>query len=40
MLLKDSADTLRVRLVEGFDIDIYKEMVLAVEDDRPPFTMS
>jgi len=31
MLLRDGADTLRVRLVEGFDIDIYKEMVLAVE---------
>ncbi len=40
ILLRDGADTLRVRLVEGFDIDIYKEMVLAVEDDRPPFTMS
>ncbi len=40
ILLRDGADTLRVRLVEGFDIDIYKEMVLAVEDDTPPFTMS
>jgi hypothetical protein len=40
ILLRDGADTLRVRLVEGFDIDIFKEMVLAVEDDRPPFAMS
>jgi hypothetical protein len=40
MLLRDGAHTLRVRLVEGLDIDIYKEMVLAVEEDPPLFLMS
>jgi hypothetical protein len=39
-LLKDSADTLRMRLVEGLDIDIYKAMVLAVEEDPVLFLMS
>jgi hypothetical protein len=40
MLLRDGADTLRIRLGEGLDIDIYKEMVLAVEEDPPLFLMS
>ena len=40
MLLGDGADTLRIRLGEGLDIDIYKEMVLAVEEDPPLFLMS
>jgi hypothetical protein len=40
MLLRDGANTLRIRLVEGFDIDIYKEMVLAVEEDPHLFLMS
>ena len=33
MLLRDSANSVRIRLEEGLDIDIYKEMVLAVEED-------
>jgi hypothetical protein len=32
-LLKDNGETLRVRVGEGWDIDIYKAMVLAVEED-------
>ena len=40
MLLRDGENTLRIRLVEGFDIDIYKEMVLAVEEDPHLFLMS
>ena len=32
-LLKDSGETLRVRVGDGWDIDIYKTMVLAVEQD-------
>ena len=34
-LLKDGIETLKMRVSEGFDIDIYKEMVLAVEEERP-----
>jgi hypothetical protein len=32
-LLKDAGDTLRMRIGEGWDVDIYKAMVLAVEED-------
>jgi hypothetical protein len=32
-LLKDAGDTLRMRIGEGWDVDIYKVMVLAVEED-------
>jgi hypothetical protein len=32
-LLKEGGDTLRVRIGEGWDVDIYKTMVLAVEED-------
>lgn len=32
-LLKDSGETLRVRIGDGWDVDIYKSMVLAVEQD-------
>ena len=32
-LLKDSGDTLRMRIGEGWDVDIYKAMVVAVEED-------
>ena len=34
-LLKDNVETLKMRVAEGFDIDVYKEMVLAVEEERP-----
>ena len=39
-LIKDGAETLKMRLIEGLDIDIYKEMVLAVEEDPPLFLLS
>lgn len=32
-LLKDSGETLRMRIGDGWDVDIYKNMVLAVEED-------
>ena len=32
-LLKDSGETVRVRIGEGWDVDIYKAMILAVEED-------
>ena len=32
-LLKEGGDTLRMRIGEGWDVDIYKAMVLAVEED-------
>lgn len=32
-LLKDNGETLRVRIGDGWDVDIYKTMVLAVEED-------
>ena len=32
-LLKDGGETVRVRIGEGWDVDIYKVMILAVEQD-------
>jgi hypothetical protein len=32
-LLKDGAETVRMRIGEGWDVDIYKAMILAVEQD-------
>lgn len=32
-LLKDSEETVRMRIGEGWDVDIYKVMILAVEKD-------
>jgi hypothetical protein len=32
-LLKEGGDTLRVRIGDRWDVDIYKTMVLAVEED-------
>jgi hypothetical protein len=32
-LLKDGVETVRVRIGEGWDVDIYKAMILAVEED-------
>jgi hypothetical protein len=32
-LLKDGGETLRMRVGEGWDVDIYKAMVMAVEED-------
>jgi len=32
-LMKDSGDTVRMRIGDGWDVDIYKTMILAVEED-------
>jgi hypothetical protein len=32
-LLKDGAETVRMRIGEGWDVDIYKAMIMAVEED-------
>ncbi len=32
-LLKDGAETVRMRIGEGWDVDIYKAMIVAVEED-------
>jgi len=32
-LLKESGDTVRMRIGEGWDVDIYKNMIVDVEED-------
>jgi hypothetical protein len=32
-LLKDGTDTVRMRIGDGWDVDIYKAMIVAVEED-------
>lgn len=32
-LLKDCGNTVRMRIGEGWDVDIYKAMIMAIEDD-------
>jgi len=32
-LLKDGGETIRMRIGDGWDVDIYKAMILAVEED-------
>jgi len=32
-LLRDGGETVRMRIGEGWDVDIYKAMILAVEED-------
>lgn len=32
-LVKDGTDTVRMRIGEGWDVDIYKAMIVAVEED-------
>jgi hypothetical protein len=32
-LLRDGGETIRMRIGDGWDIDIYKAMILAVEED-------
>ena len=32
-LLRDGNDTVRMRIGDGWDVDIYKAMILAVEED-------
>jgi len=33
-LLKESTETVRMRIGDGWDVDIYKAMILGVEEDR------
>jgi hypothetical protein len=33
-LLKDGDDTVRMRIGDGWDVDIYKAMIMAVEEDK------
>lgn len=32
-LLKESGETIRMRIGDGWDVDIYKAMILGVEED-------
>ncbi len=32
-LLKDGDDTIRMRIGDGWDVDIYKAMIMGVEED-------
>ncbi|MGB2626980.1 MAG: hypothetical protein WAK20_09340 [Candidatus Acidiferrum sp.] len=32
-LLKENGETVRMRIGDGWDVDIYKAMILAVEED-------
>ena len=32
-VLRDGGETLRMRIGDGWDVDIYKAMILAVEED-------
>jgi hypothetical protein len=32
-LLKENGDTVRMRIGEGWDVDIYKNMIVKVEED-------
>jgi hypothetical protein len=32
-LLKDGGETVRMRIGDGWDVDIYKAMILAIEED-------
>jgi hypothetical protein len=32
-LLKEAGETVRMRIGDGWDVDIYKTMILAVEED-------
>jgi hypothetical protein len=33
MLIRDAEQTVRMRIGEGWDVDIYKEMIMTVEQD-------
>jgi len=37
-LLKDGAETVRIRIGDGWDVDIYKAMIMAVEEDAMQLT--
>ncbi len=33
-MLRENGETVRMRIGEGWDVDIYKAMIVAVEEDR------
>ncbi|HMI53356.1 MAG TPA: hypothetical protein VK525_17715 [Candidatus Saccharimonadales bacterium] len=37
-LLKDGDDTVRMRIGDGWDVDIYKAMIMSVEQDAMQLT--
>jgi hypothetical protein len=37
-LLKEAGETVRMRIGEGWDVDIYKNMIVAVEQDSMALT--
>jgi len=37
-LLKEAGETVRIRIGEGWDVDIYKNMIIAVEHDSMALT--
>lgn len=37
-LLKEAGETVRMRIGEGWDVDIYKNMIVAVEQDLMALT--
>lgn len=37
-LLKEAGDTVRMRIGEGWDVDIYKNMIVGVEQDSMALT--
>jgi hypothetical protein len=37
-LLKEAGETVRMRIGEGWDVDIYKNMIVAVEHDSMALT--
>jgi hypothetical protein len=37
-LLKDGSDTVRMRIGDGWDVDIYKAMIMSVEEDAMQLT--
>ena len=39
-ILKDCGDAVRIRIGENWDIDIYKAMILAVEEDAPVYAVA
>jgi len=39
-LLKDGDDTVRMRIGDGWDVDIYKAMIMSVEQDAMQLTQA
>jgi len=39
-LLKENSDSVRLRIGEGWDVDIYKAMIQAVEEDKMAMTQA